>query len=68
MALSPDELAQIRDVVRGELNMRPAGTWTAAKIAFIAIVCFVNLFLAVLMLHVLVIGGFTIWHLMHPSN
>jgi cell division septal protein FtsQ len=65
MALSPDELAQIRDVVR--LELRQNTSTSSGKIVAWIILGFVCLFSAVLLLHVLVIGGFTVWHLLHPS-
>jgi hypothetical protein len=66
MALSPDELDQIRDVVRTELNQQRYGYW--ARSAGRSGVMLIFVFLAVLGLHVLVVGGFTIWHLLHPSH
>ncbi len=66
MALSPDELAQVRDVVR--LELRQNTPISGGKVVAFIILGFVGLFFAVLMLHVLVIGGFTIWHLLHPSH
>jgi hypothetical protein len=72
MALSPDELAQIRDVVRLELQQNTP-TRGGKIFAFIKILAFIGvasygLFFVVLALHVLVIGGFTVWYwLLSPS-
>jgi hypothetical protein len=63
MALSPEELSRIRDVVRGELNQRHSGL----RISFRIILLLAAIFLGVLFLHVLVIAGFTIWHLNHSA-
>ena len=62
MALSPDELAQIRDAVRSELQQERYGCFKTLGWVLIAT------FLSVLLLHVVVIGGFTIWHLLYPSH
>ncbi len=65
MPLTTEELEQIRAVVRSEIALsrrsRINGLLLAGGI-------FAALFFAVLMLHVMVIGGFTIYHLMTASN
>jgi hypothetical protein len=72
MALTSDEIAQIRDVVRLEIRQNTSAS--GGKIfAFLKIVVFIGLalyglFFVVLALHVLVIGGFTVWHLLLPSS
>lgn len=67
MALSPDDLAQIREVVQTEIQQKPRSGPSAGKIIGLILLIIVGLFLAVLALHILVIAGFTIWHLLHPS-
>jgi len=59
MALSADELEQIRAVVRSEIAKSRG--WNSFLV-FPGIL--VVIFIAVLGLHVLVIGGFTLYHLM----
>lgn len=58
MALSPEELEQVRAVVRQECQSRNR------KIIFGIILLPVVLFACVLTLHIMVIGGFTVYHLM----
>jgi hypothetical protein len=66
MALSPDELAQVRDGVRVE---PPQGTsMSTGKIVGLVILGVFGPLFAILALHVLVIGAFTIWHWTHLSN
>jgi len=65
MAFSPDELAQIRDVVRSELAPRRNGFDGFLTLVSRSLLAFIFIFLFVLALHVLVILGFTIWHLLH---
>jgi hypothetical protein len=60
MALSPEELEQIRSVVRSEIYQSRFGMKPFAggfKLVYV--------FLAVLALHAAVIGGFTVYHLLH---
>ena len=59
MALSAEELEQIRAVLRSEIGNSRG--WNGFLV-FLRVLLIV--FLAVLALHVLVIGGFTIYHLM----
>ncbi|MCE0484039.1 MAG: hypothetical protein LV479_07360 [Methylacidiphilales bacterium] len=67
MALLPEDLERIRAIVRAELSQAQKNSGSFVK-------SFLNLgrglmiiFLAVLALHVVVIGGFTIYHLMHQE-
>jgi hypothetical protein len=64
MALSPEDVEQIRAVVRMEMAQIPpragSGKWILLGIGLPLLA-----FMIVLMLHVVVIGGFTIYHLMH---
>lgn len=63
MALSSEELDQIRQVVQAELKQAPGrDVW---KIVALLTLVSGAVFISVLALHVLVIGGFTIYHLMH---
>ena len=62
MALSPDELNQIREVVRSEIiQQRPTSSVVVRYCCITAAI----IAIAVLLLHVLVIGGFTAYHLLH---
>jgi hypothetical protein len=61
MALTTEELEQIRAVVRSEIAQARGG-WGRNSLATIRVLF--AIFLAVLALHVVVIGGFTLYHLM----
>jgi hypothetical protein len=61
MALTAEELEQIRGVVRSEISKPSRDAW---KIVLIVFAASFAMFIAVIGLHVLVIGGFTIYHLM----
>jgi hypothetical protein len=67
MALSPDELEQIRAIIRSELNQRPPSSGGANRGCLTAVLIFVGFFVAVLIVHVIVIAGFTVYHLTHSS-
>ncbi len=62
MALTNEELEQIRFVVRNEMTSSRSGRWWLWL--FVPGIFTVVAFFAVLALHVLVIGGFTVYHLM----
>ena len=62
MALSPEELAQIREVVKSEVKQ--ALPWAGAKGCLISVGV---LFLVVLVLHVVVIGCVVTYYLLHPQ-
>ncbi len=59
MALSPEDLQQVRMVMRSELEQR----FSLGRVAKNILILFLGTFLAVLVLHVLVIAGFTVYHL-----
>jgi hypothetical protein len=64
VALSNEDLQQIRAVVRSEIEESSQGRWfyyysSASRRLLLWI------FITILALHVLVIGGFTIYHWMH---
>lgn len=61
MALSSDEQEQIREIVRSELK-QGSPFFGALKGRMIMLIV---IFLSVLALHILVIGGFTLYHLFH---
>lgn len=64
MALSPEELEQIREIVRIELKQNPPVGGTMVRwFGVVGSGCLI-VFLVVLALHVLVIGGFTAYYLM----
>jgi hypothetical protein len=65
MALSSDDLEQIRTVVRSELQQRPPDKYGFGKALVRLPIMFAVIFCVVLALHVFVIAGFTIYHLMH---
>jgi hypothetical protein len=66
MALSPEDLEQIRQMVRNEIQQAtPPGA--PQRILPVGCLVLIGLALGVLALHVLVIGGFTIYHLMNYS-
>jgi hypothetical protein len=62
MALTTEELEQIRTVVRDEVGLSRRG-WVSRFLWAWAILAAISM-AAVLALHVLVIGGFTIYHLL----
>jgi hypothetical protein len=68
MALSSDDLEQVRMVVRAELQQTPPAS-SGGRILRSLLFPFLALaivFVAVLSLHIFVIAVFTIYHLMHP--
>jgi hypothetical protein len=65
VALTNEELEQIRAVVRSEIASSRSGRWW--PLVFVP-GGFILIFFAVLALHVLVIGGFTIYHLLSSGS
>jgi hypothetical protein len=65
MALTTEELEQIRVVVRSEMQ-HSRGNGSRGFLIACGIIA--AIFLLVIALHVLVIGGFTIYHLMNLSS
>jgi hypothetical protein len=68
MALSPEDLEQIRQVVRNEIQQitPPA---TPQRILPLGCLVLLGLALGVLALHVLVIGGFSLYYFLnHPAG
>jgi hypothetical protein len=68
MALSPDDLDQVRQVVRSEMQQGIPPSFGTRNPARTVLFILLAAYLAVFVLHVLVIGGFTIYHLMHPKG
>jgi hypothetical protein len=62
MALSPEDLEQVRGIVRSEMSRSSGSAWKPLLNVFGG---FAIVFCVVLGLHILVIGGFTVYHLMH---
>ena len=65
MPLTTEELEQIRAVVRSEIALSRTGRWNGLMLGGGILLA---LFLSVLAIHVIVIGGFTIYHLMAAQN
>jgi hypothetical protein len=65
VALSPDDLEQIRSVVRAELQQELPRISRSPGAAALLFRILIGTFLGVLAIHVLVIGGFTVYHLLH---
>jgi len=62
MALSPDELEQIRQIVRDEIKQAsPVGGSSKGCLMAIVYVVF-----SIIILHVIVIGSMTAYYLLHP--
>jgi hypothetical protein len=61
MALNVEELEQIRAIVRSEIASAPA---SGRKVALVILGTFLALLFGIIGLHILVIGGFTVYHLM----
>jgi uncharacterized membrane protein len=64
VALTNEELEQIRSVVRSEIGQ----SRSVRNIVLIYFLVSAAMILAVLALHVLVIGGFTLYHLISSSG
>jgi hypothetical protein len=65
VALTNEEIEQIRAVVRSEIANSQRGRW---PLSFVGPKIFVLIFVAVLALHVLVIGGLTVYHVMTSGS
>ena len=65
MPLTTEELEQIRALVRNEIALYRTGRWNGLMLGCGILLA---LFLGIVAIHVIVIGGFTIYHLMAASN